>query len=161
MDSKFRNFVANGALASGALVPFDYSANKLIYAPKFTSSINGEYTVLTSFGKVVANVGWRHISPYDQQISIASTSPIITGGVTTGVIVNGNDPRVRTATQELVDASLSVNFKLNETDAYVRVFGRNLADTRTSTHAFTVAGLWSFAMALEPRTYGATVGVKF
>jgi iron complex outermembrane recepter protein len=161
MDSKFRNFVANGALPSGALVPFDYSANKLIYAPKFTSSINAEYTVPTSFGKVVANVGWRHISPYDQQISIASTTPIIVGGATTGVIVNGNDPRVRTATQELVDASLSVNFKLNETDAYVRVFGRNLADTRTSTHAFTVAGLWSFAMALEPRTYGATVGVKF
>jgi iron complex outermembrane receptor protein len=46
-------------------------------------------------------------------------------------------------------------------DAYVRVFGRNLADTRTTTAAFTVAGLWSFASALEPRTYGATLGVKF
>ena len=39
--------------------------------------------------------------------------------------------------------------------------GRNLANEKTTTHAFTVAGLFSFGMALEPRTYGATVGVKF
>ena len=43
----------------------------------------------------------------------------------------------------------------------IRVFGRNLLNEKTTTHAFTVAGLWSFGMALEPRTYGATLGVKF
>ena len=118
-------------------------------------------TVPTSFGNVVANVGWRHISPYDEQLSAASLTPITTGGTVTSVTVNGNDPRVRTVTQDLVDASLTFNFELNGTDAYVRVFGRNLANTRTTTHAFTVAGLWSFGMALEPRTYGATVGFKF
>ncbi|KPF93239.1 TonB-dependent receptor [Novosphingobium sp. AAP83] len=160
LDSKFRNFVANGVFGT-AIVPFDYSANRLIYAPDFTASLGAEYTQPTSFGDISANLGWRHISPYDQQLSAASLTPTTVGGNVTRVTVNGNDPRVRTTTQDLVDASLTFNFDLNNTKAYFRVFGRNLANERTSTHAFTVAGLWSFAMALEPRTYGATIGFKY
>jgi iron complex outermembrane receptor protein len=143
-------------------VPFNYSANRLIYAPKFTASLSAEYTQPTSFGDVSANVGWRHISPYDEQLSAQSLTSATNGsGQVTGVTVNGNDARVRTTTQDLVDASLTFNFDLNDTKAYFRVFGRNLLNEQTTTHAFTVAGLWSFGMALEPRTYGATVGVKF
>ncbi|RZF63208.1 TonB-dependent receptor [Sphingomonas populi] len=172
MESHFRNFIANGVLPAGlaypggvlapasGIGPYDYSTNNLIYAPKFTSSVAAEYEIPTSFGKVQTSLSWRHISPYDEQLSAASTTPANIGGKA-GVIVNGNDPRVRTTTQDLIDASLTVNFKLSSTDAYVRVFGRNLADQKTTTHAFTVAGLWSFGMALEPRTYGATIGVKF
>ncbi|WP_313434657.1 TonB-dependent receptor [Novosphingobium sp.] len=161
MKSHFRNFVTNGAF-NGLIVPFDYSANRLIYAPKFTSSLNADYTVPTSFGKVVATAGWRHISPYDEQISQASLTPVTdASGTVTEVIVGGNDPRVRTTTQDLVDASMTVNFDIGDKEAYVRLFGRNLLNEKTTTHAFTVAGLFSFGMALEPRTYGATVGVKF
>ncbi|OYX64360.1 MAG: TonB-dependent receptor [Novosphingobium sp. 32-60-15] len=160
LDSKFRNFVANGVFGT-AIVPFDYSANRLIYAPDFTASLGAEYTQPTSFGDISANLGWRHITPYDQQLSAASLTPTTVGGNVTKVTVNGNDPRVRTTTQDLIDASLTFNFDLNNTKAYVRVFGRNLGNERTSTHAFTVAGLWSFAMALEPRTYGATIGFKY
>lgn len=165
MKSHFRNFVANGALGAN-IVPFDYSANRLIYAPKFTASLNAEYEIPTSFGKIVPSAGWRHISPYDEQISQASLTPVTNGsGNVTKVIVNGNDPRVRTTTQDLIDASLSFNFNIGDGDgdkeAYVRVFGRNLANEKTTTHAFTVAGLWSFGMALEPRTYGVTVGFKY
>ena len=169
MKSHFRNFVTCGATANAAanacgagLVPFDYSANNLIYAPKFTASLGAEYEVPTSFGKIVATGGWRHISPYDEQISQASLTPTVNGaGETTAVTVNGNDPRVRTTTQDLLDASLTFNFDVGEKEAYLRFFGRNLANEKTTTHAFTVAGLFSFGMALEPRTYGATVGVKF
>lgn len=160
LDSKFRNFVANGVFGT-AIVPFDYSANRLIYAPDFTASLGAEYTQPTSFGDISANLGWRHITPYDQQLSAASLTPTTVGGNVTKVTVNGNDPRVRTTTQDLIDASLTFNFDLNNTKAYVRVFGRNLGNERTSTHAFTVAGLWSFAMALEPRTYGASIGFKY
>lgn len=160
LDSKFRNFVANGVFGAD-IVPFDYSANRLIYAPDFTASLGAEYTQPTSFGDISANLGWRHITPYDQQLSAASLTPTTVGGNVTKVTVNGNDPRVRTTTQDLIDASLTFNFDLNNTKAYVRVFGRNLGNERTSTHAFTVAGLWSFAMALEPRTYGATIGFKY
>jgi len=171
MKSHFRNFVTCGAYAGGpvatnscgtGLVPFDYSANNLIYAPKFTASINADYTIPTSFGSVVATAGWRHISPYDEQISAASLTPVVDGsGDATKIIVNGNDPRVRTTMQDLVDASLTFNFEMGDKDVYFRVFGRNLANEKTTTHAFTVAGLWSFGMALEPRTYGASLGVKF
>lgn len=171
LDSHFRDFVTCGAYAAGpvatnscgaGLVPFNYNANRLIYAPKFTASLSAEYTMPTSFGDVSTNVGWRHISPYDEQLSAASLTPTLNGaGEATSVTVNGNDPRVRTTTQDLVDASLTFNFDLNDTKAYVRVFGRNLLNEKTTTHAFTVAGLWSFGMALEPRTYGATVGFKF
>ena len=172
MQSHFRNFVANGVLPAGLVYPgglvppasgigpYDYSANHLIYAPRFTSSLALEYEVPTSFGKVQTSLSWRHISPYDEQLSVASTTPVNIGGKA-GVIVNGNDRRVRTTTQELIDASLTLNFKLSNTNAYLRGFVRNLADQRTTTHAFTVAGLWSFGMALEPRTYGATIGMKF
>ncbi|MBB6124016.1 TonB-dependent receptor [Sphingobium subterraneum] len=172
MKSHFRNFIADGVLPAGlvypggvvppasGLGPYNYSANNLIYAPKFTTSLAAEYEVPTSFGSVQTSIGWRHISPYDEQLSVASTTPANIGG-RAGVIVNGNDPRVRTTTQDLVDASLTVKFDLGDNEAYVRVFGRNLANEKTTTHAFTVAGLWSFGMALEPRTYGATIGVKF
>ena len=111
----------------------------------------------TSFGKVVASAGWRHISPYDEQISQA----VLPSAAIAVNNIGGNDARVRTVTQDLVDASVTVNFDMAGKEAYVRAFGRNLVNTKTTTHAFTVAGLWSFGMALEPRTYGATVGVKF
>ena len=160
MDSHFRKFVVGG-LVGTTITPYDYTANSLIYAPKFSGSIAGDYTIPTSFGDISTSVSWRHISPYDEQISIASSVAGTTALGTPGQIVKGNDPRVRTVTQNLVDASMTFNFKLKSADAYFRVYGRNLADTRTTTHAFTVAGLWSFGMGLEPRTYGATVGVKF
>lgn len=160
LDAKFKGFIAPNSY-NGALVPFDYSKNNLIYAPKFSGSVSAEYTAPTRFGSIVGNVSLRHIAPYDEQISTGSLTPTLTNGVVTSVTVNGNDPRVRTATQDLVDASITANFELGGADAYFRVFGRNLANIKTTTAAFTVAGLWSFASALEPRTYGATVGVKF
>jgi iron complex outermembrane receptor protein len=156
MESNFRNFVV-GCPAGTVIVQCDYSNNNLIYAPKFTGSLSAEHTLPTSFGKIVSSVGLRHISPYDEQLSQANF-PSPTVAVNN---IGGNDSRVRTTTQDLLDASMSFNFDLNGTDAYVRVFGRNLLNEKTTTHAFTVAGLWSFAMALEPRTYGATIGVKF
>ena len=161
MESHFRNFVV-GNIYNGAIIPFDYSQNRLIYAPTFSGSVNGEYTVPTRFGKVVTAVGWRHISPYDEQISLGGQTVLTDSqGTPTGVIVHGNDPRVRTVTQDLVDASVTVNFTLNGNDVYARVFGRNLANIKTTSAAFAVAGLFSFASAIEPRTCGVTLGAKF
>jgi len=160
LDSHFSSFTV-GNVYNGAILPFDYSRNDLIYAPKFSASLGAEYTMPTGFGNVVASTGLRHIASYDQQISLGALTPVLSGSTVTSVIVNGNDPRTRTAPQNLVDASLTVNFKLHDTDAYLRIFGRNLLDERTTAAAFTVAGLWSFATAIEPRTYGVTVGVKF
>ncbi|BEV01431.1 TonB-dependent receptor [Novosphingobium olei] len=156
MESHFRNFVV-GCVVGAVIGTCDYSNNNLIYAPKFTGSLNVEHTLPTSFGKIMTSVGLRHISPYDEQIS-QRILPTSTTGVNN---IGGNDPRVRTTTQDLLDASMTFNFDLGDKEAYFRVFGRNLLNEKTTTHAFTVAGLWSFGMALEPRTYGGTIGVKF
>ena len=172
LHSKFKNFIAGNTLTVfnpvAPTVPvtvirnFDYSANDPIYSPKFTASVGAEYKVPTNFGSIVANVGYRYIGPYDQQISLGrltgNTSFVSNGG---NVIVNGNDERVRTRRQGLLDASLTSNFNLGRAKAYLTVFGRNLADDRGTSAAFTVAGLWSFASAREPRTVGATLGFRY
>jgi iron complex outermembrane receptor protein len=109
-----------------------------------------------SFGEARFNVSYRNIAPYDQQISLGSTTTV--GGV---VVVNGNDPRVRSDRQGLIDASASLVFDLNGNKARVTAYGRNLADDRGPVAAFTVAGLFSFASAREPRTYGLQFGYEF
>jgi iron complex outermembrane recepter protein len=158
LDSKFKGFVVGNTLA-GAIRNFDYSANNLIYSPKITASLGADYTVPTSFGSVIANIGYRYIDSYDQQISLGALT--IPASATGTVIVNGNDPRVRSDRQGLLDASISAKFDLGGAKAKLTVFGRNLADDRGTTAAFTVAGLWSFASAREPRTYGASLGFEF
>lgn len=159
LDSKFKGYIVGGiSPVTGTVIPFDYSKNDLIYNPKMTASLSASYTMPTSFGEVIANVGYRYIGSYDQQISVASLS----GNLITGpAIVNGNDPRVRTDRQSLLDASLTFKLDLSGTEAHVTLYGRNLADDRGMTHGFTVGGLWSFATAREPRTYGVTAGIKF
>ena len=158
LDSKFKDFVV-GVVRGGTIVQQDYSANNLIYAPKATLSASAEYSVPVSDRmRLTAIAGIRHISPYDQQISLGPLS----GNLVTGpIIVNGNDPRVRTNTQNLVDASLTAAFNLSGKKFKVSVYGRNLTDDRGASAAFTVAGLWSFAAAREPRAFGASVGFEF
>ena len=157
LDGEFDDFIA-GNILNGVILPFDYSANDPIYSPDITASIGAEYSQPVSFGELVGTVGYRFIDKYDQQISLGP----LTGDLVNGpVIVNGNDPRVRTDQQNLLDASLTANFDIGDAEAYVTAFGRNLLDDRGTTAAFTVAGLFSFASAREPRTYGLTLGVRY
>jgi iron complex outermembrane recepter protein len=159
LDSNFKGFIVGGlSPVTGLVIPYDYSGNDLIYNPDMTASIAADYTIPTSFGEVVANVGYRYIGRYDQQISIGGLS----GNTTTGPLtVLGNDPRVRTDRQGLVDASLTTKFDLAGTEARLTIYGRNLANDKGPTHGFTVGGLWSFGTAREPLSYGATLGIKF
>jgi iron complex outermembrane receptor protein len=159
LDSNFKDFVVGGiSPVTGGVIPFDFSNNNLIYNPDVTASLAADYEMPTSFGRMIFNVGYRYIGRYDQQISTAS----LTGDLTNGpAIVTGNDPRVRTDAQGLLDASLSARFNISDAEAYLTVFGRNLANDKGMTHGFTVGGLWSFATAREPRTYGVTLGVKY
>ncbi|HUD29746.1 MAG TPA: TonB-dependent receptor [Novosphingobium sp.] len=159
LDSKFKGFVVGGiSPVTGAVIPFDFSGNDLIYNPDMTASLSANYTMPTSFGEMVGNIGYRYIGRYDQQISIAGLSGDTTNGP---AIVTGNDPRVRTDAQNLLDASLTTRFDLAGTEAHVTVFGRNLLDDRGTTHGFTVGGLFAFGTGREPRTYGVTLGVKY
>ncbi|WP_070157206.1 TonB-dependent receptor [Sphingobium phenoxybenzoativorans] len=156
LRSKFKGFITQ-APVGGVLTTFDYSANNLIYNPRETFSVTADYTVPVGFGEAKFNVSYRNIAPYDQQISLGPTT-VDANGV---VIVNGNDPRVRSDRQGLLDASASLVFDLNGHKARITAYGRNLADDRGPTAAFTVAGLFSFASAREPRSYGLQLGFEF
>ncbi len=155
LKSKFKDFITQAPVA-GVPTTFDYSANDLIYNPKETFSATADYVVPTSFGEARLNLSYRNIAPYDQQISTGPTT--VSNGI---VIVNGNDPRVRTDRQGLLDASASLVFDLNGRKARVTAFGRNLADDRGPNAALTVAGLFAFSSAREPRTYGMQLGFEF
>ena len=156
LDSRFSNFLTR----SGTNSFTDYSANNLIYNPSVTANFNSTYTVPTKFGAALLNFGYRYIAPYDQQISLGPTTSTTVGGVTT-IVVQGNDPRVRTRPQNLLDAAATLKFDYFGHKTKVTVFGRNLTDDRGPTAAFTVAGLWSFASAREPRTFGVQFGIDF
>jgi iron complex outermembrane recepter protein len=121
--------------------------------------VSFEYLIPASYGDWTLNGSYRFIDRYDQQIGRdATVTPPLVDGL---YKVEANDPRVRSETQSLVDASLSLALPLGEGRARVAVYGRNLLDERATAAAFTVAGLWSFANAAEPRTYGVQFGYEF
>jgi iron complex outermembrane recepter protein len=171
-DAKFDEFLTRQPVGGIDFpVVFDFSDVDLIYAPKTTLSVNAEYAVPLATGaidgEVKANIGYRYLSRYDQQIAADVTTPlpaVITP--TTVVHVPGNDPRLRSDPQSLLDASLSFLWNVggDKGKARVTAFGRNLLDDRGTNTAFTVAAwpvLWSFAGAREPRTYGVQLGYEF
>lgn len=168
LDTKFKGFLNQeawsvtdpdtGVVTSG-LHTYDYSNVPMIYAPKVTASISGTYEKDIGPGEVRLNGSYRYIDPYDQQISRDARIPVVPTNGTT--VLTGNDPRVRTDKQNLVDASLTYAFPAGNGEAHVTLFGRNLLDDRGAATAFTVAGLWSFATARESRAYGVQVGYEF
>jgi iron complex outermembrane receptor protein len=156
LRSKFKGFITQAPVA-GVLSTFDYSANNLIYNPRETFSATAEYAVPVGFGEAKFNISYRNIAPYDQQISLGPTT-VNANGI---IVVNGNDPRVRSDRQGLLDASATLEFDLNGHKARVTAYGRNLADDRGPNAALTVAGLFSFSSGREPRTYGLQLGFEF
>ncbi len=158
LDNKFKGFTNQEAVAVG-FHTFDYSGVDMIYAPKITASLNFEYKHELPTGEVRLNGSYRYIDDYDQQISRDARIPAPNTTGTT--VLTENDPRVRTDTQNLVDASISYILPAGNGEARITLFGRNLLDDRGAATAFTVAGLWTFATAREPRTYGIQLGYKF
>jgi iron complex outermembrane receptor protein len=171
-DSKFGGFVVSQPVTGIAFpVLFDLSNVDLIYAPKITFAVNAEYTVPMEMGPLRGhlklNAGYRYLSRYDQQIA-ADPATVIPAGVTptTVVPVSRNDPRLRSDRQNLLDASISFIWDMNDHGAHARAtfYVRNLLDDRGPNTAFTVAAyptLWAFAAAREPRVYGAQLGFEF
>jgi iron complex outermembrane receptor protein len=164
-DAEFGEFVTRQPVGT-EVRDFDLSNVDLIFAPEFTFALSGEYTIPLNWGQgtdLRLNASYRYISEYDQQIA---ADPATTIPLTGTVVVEQNDPRLRTDTQNLLDASISMEWALQNNDSKARltVFGRNLADDRGPQTAFTVAAfptLWAFSAAREPRTYGVQIGFEF
>ncbi len=172
ISSHFNGFITQAPLPAGAPIPandpaglgeYDYSNNDLIYNPSYTLTLGADYKIPVSYGTFSTHFGFRHIAAYDQQISSAGV--VATGGLGPAglplYIVQGNDPRVRADAQNIVDASITNEFALGRGKAKITLYGRNLTDDLGPTHGFTVAGLWAFGTAREPRTSGVTLGYEF
>jgi iron complex outermembrane recepter protein len=149
---------ATCAVPSG-LHNYDYSDVDLIYAPNYTGSLAFDYEIPVPYGNYKATLGYRYIGPYDQQIARDDSLPVVTNTGTT--VLTSNDPRVRSNPQNLLDASLALAVPSDHGEVLLTVFGRNLTDNRGPASAFTVAGLWAFATAREPRVFGVRLGYKF
>jgi iron complex outermembrane receptor protein len=158
LDNNLKNYLSVAPDGTGALATFDYSNVDMIYAPKVTLSLSADYAIPVSFGEIRANVNYRYLSRYDQQISLGPTTVDPSTGT---IIVESNDPRVRSDRQNILDASLTFEINAGSTDFRVTVYGRNLLDDRGPNAAFTVAGLFSFASAREPRAFGVQIGADF
>ena len=157
LHASFKNFIVQDVVAGG-FANFDYSNNHLIYAPPFNASIGFEYATETGLGGLRVNGMYRYLGAYDQQIS---KLPTVTGAPGSTIVVPGNDPRVRSDHANLVDASISLLPAFADGRVRLTVYGRNLLNDPGPIGAFTVAGLWSFAAAREPRTYGVQLGYSF
>lgn len=175
-DANFNGFIVRAPItvAPGDIQirTLDFSPVGLIYAPKFTMSANAEYTrpirVGPWTGDIKLNAGYRYLSRYDQQITAdpAIYPALVAAGTNDVVTVPRNNPRIRSDRQNLLDASLSFIWDLDDSGARARftVFGRNLLDDRGTNTAFVASNfppLFGFAAAREPRTYGVQVGFEF
>ncbi|MBH0114587.1 TonB-dependent receptor [Novosphingobium sp. YJ-S2-02] len=161
-DASFGDFLSSVPVG-GELRQFDYSNVDLIYAPKITAAVSTDYTFDAGPGELSLSATFRYLSRYDQQIAADPATVIPDSGV---VVVERNDPRVRSDNQYLADASISYVMPMGQGDAKVRytLFARNIFDDRGTSTAFTVAAfptLWGFAAAREPRVFGARVGFEF
>lgn len=129
----------------------DASDRDLRRAPDFSFSIAGNYEVpVGNSGKLDLNAKYSTTSSYQTTIVAASTD------------FGQNDPRGLHQSQDDLSASITYTHMLSDdSEMYVRVFGRNLTDGRGLSAALPVAGLFTFGSAIAPRQYGATVGFRF
>ena len=164
-DAKFGEFLTNVPIG-GVPTAFDFSDVDLIYAPKMTLSVNGEYEhaapIASVDGRIKLMAGLRYLSRYDQQIAADAATPIAGNPVH----VERNDPTLRSDEQFVMDASISYLWAMGGGDGQARVslWGRNLLDDRGTGTSFTVGNnpiLWRFVSVREPRTYGLSVGYEF
>jgi iron complex outermembrane receptor protein len=72
-------------------------------------------------------------------------------------IEQSNRPELSNDVQHLVD--LSVNYEIN--GATFSLFGRNLTGEDGWAHGLNVSGLWAYASARAPRTWGAEISYRF
>lgn len=140
------------------LTPVDLSNLNLRRTPKVTGSLGFDYTVPSQVGDWTVAADWRHIAPYDTVITPAPGTGVIVGGKLVPAV---NDPRGRTNTQDLIDASLTWRQDRGDQQIHVTLFGRNLTDSRGLNGALAVAGLFSFGGPRPPRTWGVEVGYNF
>ena len=142
LDGHYRSF-ANGytttPLPTGGNVitqPVDLSGNRMVRAPKWTSTVSASYSIPTGFGEVGVNANWYHNDGFLWSV----------------------DGRARQTGYDVVNAQAYVAFGQNERFK-LRVFAKNLTNDQYMTQYFPV-GSGDFGTYSPPRTYGVGINVK-
>lgn len=146
-DRFFIDVNLNGVQDAGE----DASSRDMRRTPDVTFSIAADYVVpVSSSSDLAFNARFATTSSYHTTIVPAPDN------------FGRNDPRgLHPATSDL-SAAITYSFNLgDDSEAYIRVFGRNLLDERGVSSALPVAGLFTFAGAIAPRQYGITAGFEF
>ncbi len=122
-------------------------------APKYQLSTGFDYSHPIGSGTFDFNTTLRFQSKY--QTCIVVNQPVVLGAVT-------NDNRCETNDREDLAAQASYTFNIaSGREIKLSVYGRNLTDNRGIAATLPVAGLFTFAGARPPRTYGAEIAFKF
>lgn len=141
LDSKFKELVdTDPATPVGQR---DLSRLKLRRAPELTATLSPNYTWNVGTGSMWVQADLRYVD--DQELTFL------------------NSPQSHVDAHEVLDAS--IGYRLNNTT--VTLWGMNLTDDDSWTQAYDVGtsvtfpGLWTYAAARAPRSYGIRVSHNF
>jgi iron complex outermembrane receptor protein len=115
----------------------DNSGLEFRRAPEWTASIDGTYEWQMFSGDAWVRGSYRFLGEH--------------------FIEQTNAPELANDDQHIVDAS--INYSIN--GATFSLFGRNLTDEDGWAHGLDVSGLWAYASARAPRTWGVEVVYDF
>lgn len=151
LDAKYDDFFIDLNLDGVQDPGEDASTRELRRAPNVSASISGNYELwVTDNDSLNFNAKYSTTSSYQTTIVAAPGN------------FGQNDPRGLHQSQDDVSASLTYTHRFaDDSEIYVRAFGRNLLDNRGLGSALPVAGLFTFGSGIPPRQYGVTVGFDF
>ena len=116
----------------------DLSYLKFRRAPQWTGNIDGTYEWnVGANAKMWSRVSYHYLGSYFTDFT--------------------NAPELANDVQHLIDASVNLEFGTTRLSLY----GRNLTGADGYMIGYDVAGIWSYAAARPPRTFGAEVTYRF
>jgi len=115
----------------------DNSGLEFRRAPEFTGSLDATYTWAVGSGNAWIRGAYHFIGDH--------------------YIEQTNRPELANDDQHLID--MSINYAVN--DLTLSLFGRNLTEEDGWAHGLNVSGLWAYASARAPRTWGMEVSYNF
>ncbi len=132
LDSEYDEFTFFDGFAT-----VDNSGLEFRRAPDFTGSVDATYEWDIGEGNAWVRGSYRFLGEH--------------------FIEQTNRPELENDDQHIVD--LSANYSIN--GLTFSVFGRNLTEEDGWAHGLNVSGLWAYASARAPRTFGAEVTYSF
>ena len=132
LDSEYDEFTFEGPGGIQDLSGLDFRR-----APELTASIDATYAWNIGSGEAWIRGAYRFLGEH--------------------FIEQTNRPELENDDQHLFDAS--INYSINA--LRLSLYGRNLTDEDGWAHGLNVSGLWAYASARAPRTWGVEVTYDF